>query len=141
MDYIACLANLIFQRGGVTHAAAALGVDARTVRRWRSGATTPSPAYQAMLCQVSRVVSRELETLSPAWRGWCIGGDGLLYSREYARGWKPEDITGLHWDRQELRYLRQQVKALRAQVETLQEQPAPGTQAPRVLDCRRDGST
>ena len=137
MEFISLLDRLVCAMGQ-RRAAAWLAVDVRTVRRWAKGSTRPTGALCRLVELAAVLHAGEIGPLHANWRGWRIGCDGELYAPDLKNGWRPGDIRALFWWRAECKTLRQQVRALRSQVIALQEQPAPGTQAPAIVDCRGD---
>lgn len=75
--------------------AAWCGVNRTTIARWERG---QSRAPLAAVRLVELRASGALEPIGgPAWRGWRIGRDGLLYGPGYAQGLTPGQVAAVRW--------------------------------------------
>lgn len=103
-----------------------LGVDARTIRRYKSGgAAIPEPVAKLVTLRYKRDASA---LLGKGWEGYHFGHDGKLYIEGWRGGFDPYGIKGMFYKVQlvshheaTIRQLEKRIAGLEADVITANE--------------------
>lgn len=68
------------------------GVSVRQARRWRAGAPVPRAVEIALVV----LLSADLGSVYPAWRGWCLSGEHLSYAPS-GLTYSPDQLHARPW--------------------------------------------
>lgn len=85
-----------------------LGIDARTVRRYKAGQEMPSTVFKLLQLRYGDLAG----VLGSDWEGFTLGHDGKLYPPFFRGGFSALQICAMFFELQELRHLRHEVKRL-----------------------------
>ena len=62
------------------------------------------------------------ELLGPAWSGWILGADGLLYAPEWRRGFTAHELRAMWWRCQQVAALEVAARDARRDAQTAQDE-------------------
>jgi hypothetical protein len=95
--------------------AADLGVDVRTVRRWKSGTTPPPPIVKLLRMRYGDLSG----LLGPEWEGFYIGRDGLFYMPGWKYGRTAHELRALFFNVKEIEWYRREFDRMKAEISAL----------------------
>jgi len=110
-----------------------LGIDPRTLRRYKSG-QTPIPVAAARLVHL-RFAGDASALLGKDWAGFRYGKDGKLYIEGWRGGFDPHQIRGMFFGVQLVRHHEATIRQLERRIEGLERDVFDTTEA--CLKCRR----
>lgn len=104
-----------------------LGIDPRTLRRYKSG-QTPVPVAAARLVRL-RFAGDASALLGPDWAGFRYGKDGKLYIEGWRGGFDPHQIRAMFFGVQLVRHHEATIRQLERRIDGLEKDVFDTTEA------------